>query len=406
MVDGVQDHFLQRALGFFEPANVIPFHVGYFDDGFAQRTRVAHPHCGVEVVLRDGHGVQNFCVDGFFLEVDEVHFLPDARERRLGTQLRQVRADETVRVPGNLLELHVGTQLHILRVNPQNLQSPVVVRNTNVELAVESPEAAQRRVDGVGSVCGPDDHHLPAALQTIHQRQQLRYHSLFHFAVGFVSFGRDAVEFVDEDDGWRVFFGFLERTAQVALRLPGHLAHHFRTVDEEEKSPSLVRHRLRDQGFSRARRTIQQHSPRWLHAKRFEQRRMPEGELDHLANLRHLLLTATNVIIPSVVQPLLVFALHWLALAVNHCIRRDDAELARLDAHHLEFHGAKPAADQKQIALPHRAVRLQEIRLQVGFKQVSGDAFDGVVQREDVHALPVRHIAAGVDAHDVAQANP
>ena len=55
----------------------------------------------------------------------------------------------------------VRGELHVLRVDAQHLQAAVVVRHADVELTVEAPEAAERRVDAVRAV-RRSDHHLIA----------------------------------------------------------------------------------------------------------------------------------------------------------------------------------------------------------------------------------------------------
>jgi hypothetical protein len=57
------------------------------------------------------------------VEVDDVHLLADALQRRLGAQSREVRADVAVRLLGDLLEVDLLVQLHVLGVNPEHLQT-------------------------------------------------------------------------------------------------------------------------------------------------------------------------------------------------------------------------------------------------------------------------------------------
>jgi hypothetical protein len=66
--------------------------------------------------------------------------------------------------------------------------------------------------------------------------------------------------------------------------------------------------------------------------------------------------------------------------------------LRRLDS--LELHGVHRGPDQEEVALLHRAVGLQEVQLEVHVEEVPGHALDGVVQGEDVDALPAFDIAA------------
>lgn len=69
----------------------------HLDDGLAQCRGVADAQRRLEVVVGDGHGVEDLGVDLVVLQVDDVHLLPDALQRRLRAQRRQVGADIPVR---------------------------------------------------------------------------------------------------------------------------------------------------------------------------------------------------------------------------------------------------------------------------------------------------------------------
>mmetsp|Transcript_72452 Transcript_72452/g.156661 ORF Transcript_72452/g.156661 Transcript_72452/m.156661 type:complete len:454 (+) Transcript_72452:1318-2679(+) len=353
--------------------------------------------------MRHRHGVEDLGIDGFLLEIDQVHLLADAHQGRLGGELRQVRAHEAVRVRRDVLELHVGVQLHVLGLDAQDLQAAVVVGNADVQLAVEAAEAAEGRIDGVRPVRRTDDDRLTAALHAIHEREHLGHHALLHLAVGLVTLRRDRIDLVDEDDRRRVLLGLLEGAAQVRLGLASHLGHDLRAVDEEEEGTRLVRHSACDERLAAARGPVQKHAAGGLHAQRLEESRMAQGQLDHLADLGHGLLAAANVVITNIVQLLLILAVHRLALAVDHRVRGDDDELTRIDANDLELDRAESTTDKEQVALPGRTVGLQEVGLQVGVEEVACDALDRVVNGQDVDALAVRHISAGVHRDDVAQ---
>ena len=64
---------------------------------------------------------------------------------------------------------------------------------------------------------------------------------------------------------------------------------------------------------------------------------MPQRQLDHLLDLRELLPGAADVVVADGVERvLLLLALDGLALAVDHRVRRDDAELSRVGLDNLE----------------------------------------------------------------------
>jgi len=169
------------------------------------------------VVLRDGHRVEHLRVDLVVVQVDDVHLLADALHRCLSAQRGDVGAHVAVGLLGDLLEVDVVRQLHVLGVDAQNLEAAVLVRHANVHLAVEAAEAAERGVDRVGAVGRADDDDVRARLQPVHEREELRDDAPLDLALRLLSLGRDRVDLVDEDDGGRVLLRLLEGLAQVGL---------------------------------------------------------------------------------------------------------------------------------------------------------------------------------------------
>ena len=108
---------------------------------------------------------------------------------------------------------------------------------------------------------------------------------------------------------------------------------------------------------------------------------MSERKFDKLADLRHLLTHTTDVIIPDVVEAFLILAVDRFAFAENLRIRRDDAVLRGISFNNLELDSTHAPARQERIALPHRSVRFQKVRLQVHVKQVPSHALDGITKR-------------------------
>ena len=71
----------------------------------------------------NGQRVQHFGVDLIFLQVNEIHLFANLLERSFRTQSGDIGTDVTVRFGGDLFQFHVVVQLHVLRVNAQNLQT-------------------------------------------------------------------------------------------------------------------------------------------------------------------------------------------------------------------------------------------------------------------------------------------
>lgn len=130
---------------------------------------------------------------------------------------------------------------------------------------------------------------------------------------------------------------------------------------------------------------------------------MSQRQLNHFPNLRHLFATAADVIVADVVQLFFVLTLHRFALAVHHRVGCHNAVRRGVGFDHLELHRVHGAAHQKQVPLLHRSVGLQKVRLEVHIEEIAGDALDGVVQRQNMHALTVWHVAARSHRHHVRQ---
>ena len=71
--------------------------------------------------LRDGHRVEDLGVDLVVVQVDDVHLLADALHRALSAQRGDVRAHVAVGLLGELLEVDVVAELHVLRLDAQHL---------------------------------------------------------------------------------------------------------------------------------------------------------------------------------------------------------------------------------------------------------------------------------------------
>merc|ERR1719440_2620001 len=404
-LDRVLHDLLQLALDVLEAANVVPRDIGHLDDRLAQSRRVGGAERGTEVLLRDGHRVQHLGVDFVVVQVDDVHLLANALHGGLRAQRGNVGADVAVRLLGELLEVDVVAQLHVLGLDAQHLEAAVLVRHANVHLAVEAAEATQRAVDRVGAVGRGDDDDVRARLEAVHQREQLRDDAALDLALRLLALGGDAVDLVDEDDRGRVLLRLLEGLAQVGLGLAGQLRHDLGPVDQEEEGARLVGDGARDERLAAAGRAKHEDAARRLDANALEELRVAQRQLDELADVLQLLAHAADVVVPHVVLALLVLSLDGLALAVDHRVGRDNAVLVRIGLDDLELDGAHAAAAEEEVVLPHRPVRLHKVRLEEDVEQVARDALDGVINRQDVHALAVLDIGALVDGDDVAEAH-
>jgi hypothetical protein len=90
---------------------------------------------------------------------------------------------------------------------------------------------------------------------------------------------------------------------------------------------------------------------------------MPQGQLNKLTNLSHLLPAATDIVVANLVKvALLVLTLYRLTFAVDDGILGNDAELRRVHLNNLELNLPHTTASCEGIALANRPVGFPEIR--------------------------------------------
>ena len=200
---------------------------------------------------------------------------------------------------GQARQVNVARNRHAARVDFQNRQAPVPVRNRDADLAVKAPGATQRRVDGVGDVGGGYDDHLAACLQAVHQTEQLRDNAALDLVLTAeaLALGCDRVNFVDEDDAGRLLGRIVKQLAQKAFGLAVELLHDLGAADGEEAHIGLVRHGARDQRLAAAGRAVQQHALGGVDAQAHKDLGEAQRQLDDFAHALHLALEAANVFV-------------------------------------------------------------------------------------------------------------
>ena len=101
---------------------------------------------------------------------------------------------------GDRLEVDILGQLHVLRVDTEDLHSADLIGHANIDFSVETTSTSQGWVDRVWTVCGADDHNLAAALGTVHECEKLSNDTFFNFTLTLLSVGSDRVNLINEDD--------------------------------------------------------------------------------------------------------------------------------------------------------------------------------------------------------------
>ncbi len=198
---------------------------------------------------------------------------------------------------GDILKVHVRGERHRTSVNPENLQAAGGAGHANLNLAIESSGAPQRRVEDLGYVRRPEDNHLSPRHEAVHQPKQLRDDALFHLADHLRALGRHRVDLVDEDDRRSVPGRFFEHVPKLGLALPVELAHDLGAVEVDEMDTALGGDRPRKQGLAGPRRAVQQDALWREDAEPLEDARMLQRQLDDLADALQFALEAANVLV-------------------------------------------------------------------------------------------------------------
>ncbi|GJN09127.1 hypothetical protein PR202_ga27106 [Eleusine coracana subsp. coracana] len=123
--------------------------LGTLDHRLTKGRRIGADKSGVQVIVRDEHGVENFGIDRLVLQINHVHLLADALQCRLCAKRGKVGSNVAVRVLGHNLQVDILCKLHVLGVDAQYFKSPYLIRHANVDFTVEP---SQSWVDAVGAV--------------------------------------------------------------------------------------------------------------------------------------------------------------------------------------------------------------------------------------------------------------
>lgn len=82
--------------------------------------------------------------------------------------------------------------------------SSFTVGYADFDFSVKATGSSQGWVECVSSVGGTDDNDVVSTLHTVHEREHLRNNTSFNFARYVFTLGANGVDFVDEDDRWRI----------------------------------------------------------------------------------------------------------------------------------------------------------------------------------------------------------
>mmetsp|Transcript_26025 Transcript_26025/g.29787 ORF Transcript_26025/g.29787 Transcript_26025/m.29787 type:complete len:462 (-) Transcript_26025:596-1981(-) len=405
MFDRIQDHFLQVLLDIFKTSDIVPADIRNFNNSLTKRRRITLSQGKLEVIVGNSHGVQNSGIDGLIFNINDIHLFSDTLQGSFGTELGKIGSDETMSFLRDTGKFDIFCQFHVLGVNSQNFHSTGFIRNTDIDFTIETTESSQCSIDSVRSVGGSNANNLSSSLKTIHKSQQLGNNSLFDFTVGLVSLGSNGIDFINEDNSRGILLGFFEGLSQVRFGFTSHLTHNLGTIDQEKEGTSFVGNSSGDQSLSTTGRTVQQNSTRRFHSQSFEKSGMSQGQLDHFTNLSHLSSASSNIIISDIIQSIFVFSLDGFSFVEQHGVGSNNTVFSRFGLDNLKFNRSETTSDQEQIALTDRSVGILEIGDQVGAGQISSQAFDGVIDGQNVNSVTVGDISTRVNTDNISKSD-
>ena len=157
------------------------------------------------------HGIQKVLV-GHKLAV-----FPRCKQSRLVAHVGDVGTAEPWRLFRKEVDVHGVVRLDGPQVNVKNCLALIHVWHVHVNLAVKAPGAHQGLVEDVGPVGRRQNDDAAVGAKPVHLRQQL-IQRVFAFVVGtevgvLAASPANGIDLVDENDGWRLFLGLLEKVA-------------------------------------------------------------------------------------------------------------------------------------------------------------------------------------------------
>ena len=205
---------------------------------------------GVEVAASDGDvGLDLIGGSGSVL---------DAGHGGTLAQIGDVGAGQAIGGAGQLGGQPVGrqrwSQLQAVEVVFKYVGAPALVGKPHPHHLVETPWAAQGRIDVLGAVGGSEDEDLAALFNAVEQDQQLRHHG--HLVLGTFGGARrsDAVNLVEQDDCRCELLSALEDLSDCRFGLADPFGQESRAVHDLNVGAALASHGAREESFPRARR--------------------------------------------------------------------------------------------------------------------------------------------------------
>ena len=172
--------------------------------------------------------------------------------------------DEAGGHAGDDLQIRLGVERYLARVQLQDLQARRLVGPVDEHVAIEAPGAQQRGIENLGAVGRRHQDHADARVEAVQLDEQLVQRLLALLVRDRADAARLAqgVQLVDEDDARRLLLRLFEQVAHARRADADEHLDEVGAADREERHPGLAGDGTRQQRLAGAGRS-HQHARPW-----------------------------------------------------------------------------------------------------------------------------------------------
>ena len=142
-----------------QAAQILPANLGNFNKNLPHGGRLDALQGFLKILTRDSHLLHDLLGD-LVLRSQVGQIATQRLHGRLFTQSVYVRSDETMSTVCKALQVNFLANGHVAHVDLQDLHALAPIRNTYLNLPVETSRSPQSWVDGIHPVGGADDNYL------------------------------------------------------------------------------------------------------------------------------------------------------------------------------------------------------------------------------------------------------
>eukprot|EP00050_Salpingoeca_kvevrii_P006166 m.287788 g.287788 ORF g.287788 m.287788 type:complete len:445 (-) comp11847_c0_seq1:145-1479(-) len=206
---------------------------------------------------------------------------------------------------GNLAQVDPASQVHLARVNAQNLETSILIWGRKLDFAVNATRTEQRRVENINAVGRHDDLDVLGGLKTIELVEQLQ-HGALDLAIAATTAAAvhaaraDGINLIHKDDRGGLLTSHDEELADHAGALANVLLDQLGAGHANKGAVCVMCNGAGKQGLAGARGAVKQDALGLGDTKGLEELRVLDGELDDLLDLLDLLVETANHLVRAV----------------------------------------------------------------------------------------------------------